>query len=160
MTLHHLIFINDRTYNEFDSVLQENFACSPSDWKGFIRKQLPEIKIDKLIENINNIKKQKHSLDVSIYPNFTDKEIREYYSGWDFKPSSYPLRCLSPWMVAYIFPDGSVRPFHSVNFIAGNIKEMSFKKIWNSNRYCDYRNLVKQKGCFSVCTRCTEFYRY
>lgn len=47
-------------------------------------------------------------LDISVYLNYTDKEIRDYYSG--FESTSYANRCVSLWMTAYIMPDGVVRP--------------------------------------------------
>ena len=109
---------------------------------------------------IGRIKKTKNTVSVSFYPNFTNEETRAYYSDFHFVPNSYKRRCLSPWMVAYIFPDGSVRPCLSLNYITGNIKVDRFKDIWNNEMYCFFRKKVKLERGFPVCTRCTEYYRF
>lgn len=62
-------------------------------------------------------------------------------------------------MEAYIFPDGSVRPCLSMDYIAGNIKEESFLKIWNNKKFRRYREVIKEK-VFPACTKCTEFCRF
>lgn len=54
-------------------------------------------------------------------------------------------------MVAYIFPDGSVRACQSFNFSAGNIREASFSVIWNSERYKNFRQVIKKRKAFPVC---------
>jgi radical SAM protein with 4Fe4S-binding SPASM domain len=109
---------------------------------------------------LKRIKSKETDLDLSVYPNLTDDEIVKYYTTFDFLPDSYRRRCLSPWMVAYVFPDGSVRPCQSLNFIIGNIKEAGFKEIWNGKEALKFRNVLKKEGYFPVCPRCTEFYRF
>lgn len=159
ITFHHLIFISREAYEETESFFRREFDGSILDWSGFIRDKLPDIEIESLIEKIRGIKKNE-SPYVSFYPNFTEEEIREYYSSFSFEPHTYKGRCISPWMVAYIFPDGSVREFHSVNYPLGNIKEERFLKIWNGERYRRFRRVVKRVKRFGVCSRCTELYRY
>jgi len=160
ITFHHLIFIGKETYTEHNSLFQEYFSSISHDWAGFIRDELPSIELDVLLKKITEIKAMESEVSVSFYPNYTDKEVRGYYSSFDFIPLSYKNRCLSPWMVAYIFPDGSVRACQSLNFSAGNIRESSFRDIWNSERYRNFRQVVKERKAFPVCVRCTEFYRF
>ncbi|MFZ5517032.1 MAG: radical SAM protein [Candidatus Zhuqueibacterota bacterium] len=160
ITFHHLIFINAGQYENFRAELLSQFRTEPTDWRGFVRDGLPDVDVDALLSQISDLTRLKNGVDISFYPNLPAEEIRAYYSQWDFRSGAYPYRCLSPWMVAYIFPDGSVRPFHSMNFNAGNIMQQSFKQIWNGPGYRSFRSHVKQRRCFSVCSRCTEFYRY
>lgn len=160
ITFHHLIFIGRETYTEHNNVFQECFSCVSPDWAGFMRDNLPEIDSEELLKKMKEIMSMKSKISVSFYPNYTDEEIRRYYSSFDFLPESYKNRCISPWMVAYIFPDGSVRPCQSLNFSAGNIRELSFRDIWNSERYKNFRRVVKERKSFPVCSRCTEYYRY
>ena len=160
ITFHHLIFISKNTYNSFRKFFQHAFGKGCYDWAGFVHSDLPKIDPYQLNEFISNVSKSSNGLDVSFYPNLTAAEIIKYYTHWEFRSESYPYRCLSPWMVAYIFPDGSVRPFHTTDFVAGNIKINSFKEIWNGEQYKLFRKTVKEKKAFPVCTRCTEFYRY
>jgi len=160
ITFHHLIFIGKETYAEHNRLFQEYFSSISPDWAGFIREELPRIESETLLKKIREIRDMKSKTSVSFYPNYTDEEVRRYYTRFDFKPESYRNRCISPWMVAYIFPDGSVRPCQSLNFSAGNIREASFRDIWNSERYKGFRQVVKEKRAFPVCVRCTEFYRF
>jgi len=160
ITFHHLIFINAGQYENFRSELLGQFRTEPADWRGFVRDNLPDMDVEALLGQITDLTQLKNGINISVYPNLPAEEIRAYYSQWDFRSDAYPNRCLSPWMVAYVFPDGSVRPFHSMNFEAGNIMEQSFKQIWNNPGYRAFRNHVKRHRCFSICTRCTEFYRY
>jgi radical SAM protein with 4Fe4S-binding SPASM domain len=160
LTFHHLIFTNNEIYQDHSRVFKEKFNKRSYDWEGFIRPNLPDINTDELLKIIERIKNSSNKIPVSFYPNFTNDEIRAYYSDFHFVPQSYKRRCLSPWMVTYIFPDGSVRPCLSLNYITGSIKADRFKDIWNNEMYRSFRKTVKTERSFPVCTRCTEFYRF
>ena len=160
ITFHHLIFIGRETYESHDRIFQGHFSCSSHDWTGFIREHPPNIIPDRLIQVLKIIRSKKTDLDLSVYPNYTDDEIKRYYATFHFLPESYRRRCLSPWIVAYIFPDGSVRPCQSLNFVMGNTKEAPFKSIWNSKGALKFRGVLKEEEYFPVCPHCTEFYRY
>jgi radical SAM protein with 4Fe4S-binding SPASM domain len=160
ITFHHLIFLSNEIYSRHDRIFQDYFSCSSPDWAGFVREKTPDIVPEKLIGILNKVRSLKTDVDVSVYPNLTDSEIIKYYTSFDFLPESYRNRCISPWMVAYIFPDGSVRPCQSLNYSIGNIRDDSFKELWNGKRASDFRKTLKKDKHFPVCTRCTEFYRY
>jgi len=160
LSFHHLIFLSEDTYERHSQIFSALFNCISFDWTGFVEKQLPEINAEYLIQEMERIGLTDYGIPVSFYPNLTDQEIRDYYTNFEFVPTSYPNRCLSPWMVAYVFPDGSVRPCLSLNYAVGNIKQDSFRNIWNNERYMRFRNIVKRERAFPVCTRCTEYYRF
>jgi MoaA/NifB/PqqE/SkfB family radical SAM enzyme len=121
ITFHHLIFLDHQTYAHHNEVFTRQFNVTCLDWRGFVRETLPDIDVEQLLNSINNLKKRVGRTLIHFYPNLTYEEIRQYYTDFHFKPSSYKHRCISPWMVAYIFPDGSVRPCQSLNYVAGNI---------------------------------------
>ena len=160
ITFHHLIFLNQQTYAHHNEIFTHMFNVTCQDWRGFVREILPNIDVEQLINSINNLKKRVSQTLIHFYPNLTDTEIRQYYTDFNFKPSSYKHRCISPWMVAYIFPDGSVRPCQSLNYVAGNIKEDAFKNIWNNQNYLRFRSITKKNKLYPVCYRCTELYRF
>ena len=160
ITFHHLIFLNQQTYAHHNEIFTRQFNVTCLDWRGFVRETLPNIDVEQLLNSINNLKKRVSRTLIHFYPNLTDTEIRQYYTDFNFKPSSYKHRCISPWMVAYIFPDGSVRPCQSLNYVAGNIKENSFKNIWNNQKYLRFRRVTKENRLYPVCYRCTELYRF
>lgn len=160
ITFHHLCFINADTLKRHNEIFKEYFGIESGDWSGFIRNKLPNIDVNYLIAIIKRLQNMKTPLDVSFYPNFTDRETRSYYTDFEFKPSSYRRSCLSPWMSAYIFPDGSVRPCEEIDFSCGNIKENSFSQIWNSEIYRNFRKVIRKIKLFPVCSKCTELYRF
>jgi len=160
LTFHHLIFLSEEIYGRHNDLFKSLFNTVSFDWAGFVERQLPNIDAEDLAREIRRIRGKSYGVPVSFYPNLTDQEIRDYYTKFDFVPSSYPDRCLSPWMVAYIFPDGSVRPCLSLNHAVGNIKERPFREIWNNGNYTRFRRILKEKRSFPVCRRCTEFYRF
>jgi MoaA/NifB/PqqE/SkfB family radical SAM enzyme len=160
LTFHHLIFTSNEIYQKHSRIFKDIFNTRSYDWEGFIRPDLPNIDTDELLEIIRRIKNASNTVAVSFYPNFTNKEIKAYYSDFNFSSTSYKRRCLSPWMVAYIFPDGSVRPCLSLNYLTGNIRVDRFKDIWNNVMYRSFRKIVKKERSFPVCTRCTEYYRF
>ena len=160
ITFHHLIFLNQQTYAHHNEMFTHLFNTTCLDWRGFVREALPNIDVEKLITLINTIKKRNSKTLIHFYPNLTETEIRQYYTDFNFKPSSYKHRCISPWMVAYIFPDGSVRPCQSLNYVAGNVKEDTFKNIWNNQKYLRFRSVTKKNKLYPACYRCTELYRF
>jgi radical SAM protein with 4Fe4S-binding SPASM domain len=158
LTFHNLIFIKQEVLNkqkEYDKLL----GCTSSDWEGFMFE--PGIEQGLLYEKIKNIMSGNYRFSVDFYPNFSHKSLMQYYQNPAYYiPSGYPCRCLSPWMVAYIFPDGKVKPCLNSTYFYGNIKNNNFREIWNSKEAITFRRLLKKKQIFPVCVRCTELYRY
>jgi len=160
ITFHHLIFADQEAFDETERITQAALNCNSPDWAGFIMDELPRIDPEQIIMQKQLIEQEKNSVPAFFYPNFTDEEIRAYYTSFNFLPSSYKRRCLSPWMVAYVLPDGSVKPCLSLGYEMGNLKEDSFQEIWNGDRVVRFRRLLKERGYFPVCPRCTEFSRF
>lgn len=161
LTFHHLLFLSKPAVQDFLGFFETRFQQNPSDWIGFARNDLPVIDVDFLLEKIKKINSGQYRTNVSFYPNFNESEIRQWYSQFEFESTSYKNRCLSLWLTAYIFPDGSVRPYHSMNYTLGNIRKDRFTKIWNSPAYQKYRKYIKDHKKFAVCPKgCTEFFRY
>lgn len=160
ITFHHLIFLSQERYNQHNNIFKGYYGMVCNDWKGFVRDSLPDIDVDFLIRKMEDIKKRDSKVKIAFYPNFTDEEIRRYYTEFDFVSSGYGKRCLSPWMVSYIFPDGSVRPCQSLNFSAGNVRDSTFSRIWNNEKYMRFRKITKKEKKYPVCARCTELYRF
>jgi MoaA/NifB/PqqE/SkfB family radical SAM enzyme len=161
LTFHHLLFLSKPTVRDFLHFFETRFKQNPSDWIGFARDDAPAMDIDFLLEKIKMVNSGRYRTNVSFYPNFNESEVRQWYSKFEFESTSYKNRCLSLWLTAYIFPDGSVRPYHSMNYTLGNIHEESFSRIWNNADYQKYRKYIKDHKRFAVCAKgCTEFFRY
>lgn len=89
VTFHHLIFIGADTYTGHSRLFQEYFSSVSPDWAGFIRDEPPGIDTGVLLKKIKEIRAMKSEVHVSFYPNYTDEEVRRYYSSFDFILSSY-----------------------------------------------------------------------
>lgn len=161
LTFHHLLFLDRSTVTEFIPFFQGLFHQAPVDWLGFILDQPPAIDVDFLNTEIKRITQRRYRLPVTFYPNLDAAEVRQWYTQFAFQSHSYRNRCMSLWATAYIFPDGSVRPYHTMNFTPGNIHTTPFSRIWNNPTYLNYRRYIKKHKCFAVCAKgCTEFFRY
>ncbi|MFQ5706407.1 MAG: radical SAM protein [bacterium] len=161
ITFHHLLFINSEINNRHNGIFEAHFGHRCHEWSGFVRENLPAIDPEVLIEKVKAISRTKSRIRVNFYPNFTPAEIRSYYTSFEFTSTSYRNRCLSLWMAAYIFPNGDVRPYHSMDYTLGNVQQSTFKEIWNNEKFQVYRRFIKRNRKFPVCAKgCTEFYRY
>jgi MoaA/NifB/PqqE/SkfB family radical SAM enzyme len=160
ITLHHLIFIGHKAYDETDRVTQDALDFGSPDWAGFIQDELPRIDPGQIIAQKHLMEQGQNAVPAFFYPNLTDEEIRSYYSSFDFLPSTYKKRCLSPWMEAYVLPNGAIKPCLSMGYAMGDLHETSFKEIWNGERGIQFRRVLKERRYFPVCPRCTEFSRF
>ncbi len=157
LTFHNLIF-TDRNVLEKQKKYDDILQCSSADWEGFVFE--PGIDPGILYEKMGEILSGRHSFDVDFYPNFSRSALERYYRDPCYTPAEYAPRCLSPWIVAYVFPDGGVRPCLNSTYSFGTIKDASFAQVWNSHSAVTFRRLLKEHGMFPACSRCTELYRY
>ncbi|MCK4994631.1 MAG: radical SAM protein [Candidatus Omnitrophica bacterium] len=157
LTFHNLIFLGNDLI-EKQKYYDEQLQCSSDGWKGFVFT--PEIDPEILFTVIQKIKSRKTLFAIDFYPNFSQKGLKEYYNNPSYLPSEYPRRCLSPWVCAYVFPDGDVRPCLNSTYAFGNINRDEFTTIWNSEKAVKFRGLLKKSELFPACVRCTELYRY
>jgi MoaA/NifB/PqqE/SkfB family radical SAM enzyme len=159
LTFHNLIFLK-RELADKQRAFDLELGCSSKDWEGFIFE--PGIDAKRLFEKLTDIKVRAklERFAVDIFPNFSEKGIREYYENPDYLPSEYSAKCASPWICGYIFPDGEVRPCLNCSYSFGNINKAGFLDVWNSPEAIRYRRTLKKEGIFPACRRCTELYRY
>lgn len=157
LTFHNLIFL-DPVILERQRQHDERLGASSADWRGFAFE--PGIDPDLLWEKMRQIRSMPHDFGIDLYPNFNKEELREYYRNPAFAPRGTTGSCVSPWIVAYVFPDGEVRPCLNSTYTFGNIAAARFPEIWNSGAAVRFRRELKTACAFPVCARCTELYRY
>ena len=158
LTFHNLIFLDRKTLTrqkDCDKVL----GCSSDDWEGFAFE--PEIDPQVLHEKIEKILSDSYPFAVDLYPNFSRRELIGYYANPEAGsggPSS--KACLSPWIAAYIFPDGEVKPCLNFSYTFGNIMKERFAELWNNDKAVRFRSFLKKRRAFPACCHCTELFRY
>lgn len=75
-------------------------------------------------------------------------DIIRFYDG---TANLKDYRCFSPWYKIYITSNGDVVP--CINYKFGNLREKSFKEIWNGDKAVRFRKGLKDK-LFPVCIGC------
>ena len=76
-----------------------------------------------------------------------------YTKFYSFNDLTSDSRCLSPWNIATLLPDGSLTSCQE--YILGNIKENSFMSLWNGHLMKKFRTYRKRQP-FPACFRCLE----
>lgn len=111
--------------------------------------------IDQLESVIENIKKRggseiKCDLDQALLSGNKDHLLKGKFSV---------LRCNTPWLSAMITPFGDVVPCAMfTGYKMGNVREMSFRKIWNNKRAMNIRRLLR-KNLPPLCQKCCMVHR-
>jgi radical SAM protein with 4Fe4S-binding SPASM domain len=157
LTFHNLIFINKEVLKKqkrFDDAL----GASSGDWNGF--EFDPGIDPKILREKMDSILSERYNFSVDFYPDLSPRTLELYYNDASYAPPKNRARCLSPWIAAYVLPDGEVRPCLNSDYSYGNIKDEPLIRIWNSPKAVKYRRLLRENKIFPACVRCTELYRY
>jgi len=160
VTFHHPIFIGENDMKLHTEMMDRLFGVTCSDFQGFVRDEPPGVDADLLIAERNRIESLNNGVKAAFYPNYTDDEIRRYYSELSYTPESYSGRCLSPWMVMYVFPDGELRPCLSLGVTFGNMFEAPIEDILQGPAAERFRGDLKKRGMFPACSRCTELCRF
>ncbi|GAX59185.1 Fe-S oxidoreductase [Candidatus Scalindua japonica] len=153
----HLIFVKEDELNRQIAVFRELFQTESIHWAGY-RYKPDGIDVEILVKKIEEIKSRKYKMPIVIHPDFTREEIIRYYREPVFLSKSYSNTCIAPWTSVYVLPNGDISPCSS--FVAGNIKNESFKKIWNNQKFRHFRTELREKKYFPVCHRCCEFYKH
>lgn len=153
----HLQFLtqeqNEKANKEWQARLNGHFA------NNFITNKQYLINKD----YINELKASINSLsdvcrkETFIFPYLDDNEINKYYLGKDLETIRPNYRCTTPWLTAFISPEGNVS--NCIENTIGNITEENFWDIWNNEKASFFRQNLCEDGNFSVCSRCCNFYK-
>ncbi len=126
----------------FDFVPNHNVVPAKSQIKQVLFKLNSEMKI------INDKEKK------AFLNNWREK-LLELYNRKDLKMK---VPCLTPWISTYITATGKVLPccyLTNEKYVMGNINEISFMKIWNGEKYQNFRSLlINSRRNIKECYRC------
>jgi len=105
-----------------------------------------------LEEQISLIKIHKGRTLVRFYPfNMLDIEsIRKFFNNQLKAEDFYP--CSIPWSAMYISPYGDV--YTCLSYFIGNVRQEDFKKLWTSERYKKFRQMLNRKHLDECCIGC------
>ena len=92
-----------------------------------------------------------------VFPYLDDKEMENYYLDKNLDKIRPYYTCTTPWMCAFISPDGYVS--NCIQNTIGNIKNNDFWDLWNNDSANRIRNSLCKNGSFEFCKKCCNFYK-
>lgn len=146
--------LQEKTNSEWENLLGCKF-----DGDNFTTKkqyQLTEEYIQKIKENlekVSNICKK----EAFVFPCLNNNEIKNYYLDKDLNSIRPYLTCTTPWLNAFISPDGNVS--NCIGNQIGNLKENNFWSLWNNEKANRIRTALCHSGSFDFCKKCCNFYK-
>jgi len=153
----HPIFMSKNTIQECEIFLQKTLSLQNLGFlKGAnIEGVLPNH--EKLITEIQKVKKRKNKVLVWFFPDFNNEQIKEYYLNHYNFAFKFKNQCKVPWYSLYIDSDGSVEC--CPEFKIGNIREEKILSIWNNDKIKKLRQTIRKNGIIPLCHGCCNLYR-
>lgn len=113
-----------------------------------------KIKVDpnNIRDQVEEIKKTKYKIPVLFLPDLKLDDIGNFFNNLQFPNKS---RCIYPWFLFFIQPNGDIVPCEEIDIMMGNAKKESLKDIWNNERYRNFRQNIRKHGLkYPICVRC------
>jgi radical SAM protein with 4Fe4S-binding SPASM domain len=148
ITVFHLLFRDEEMVRRHNQTYNGDFQTTVSN-TSYI--DVTKIDVDNLVAQIEELRSSTRNIFFS--PDLTSEETKRYYE----EPLSFihSDRCYVAWDQTAIMSNGNVLPNGAcINYKLGNVKETSFKEIWNGQRYAHFRDILERDGSFPVCSRC------
>lgn len=106
--------------------------------------------VDELKKVYSETKQIADELNVSMTYQYVNSKV------WGEEKCYNP--CRSPWAYIYVTYDGFVTPCcfrpYAKQFNFGNILKMNVRDVWNSEKYKDFRRIIKSKRLPTICEPC------
>lgn len=154
----HLNFLRQKDFDDHMNISRKLFGINhDTSWEGYV-SEVHDIDASHLANTIEYIRsKRDANMRITLFPDFNKEEIIQYYSEGSFRSRSFKNACLVPWDTAIIGPKGEV--ILCPNYIIGNLREKSFREIWNNEKARFFRKVILKKKQLPVCSRgCCFFY--
>jgi len=114
--------------------------------------RLEDDELDLLMKQVSRIRKFSGRTKVRFYPanllneKTLEKFYREKLSSLDFQA------CMLPWSRMSISPHGDVYP--CLSYRVGNVRRESLARIWNGDRFREFRRHLDRKNLSNFCLGC------
>ena len=153
LNFQHQWFSDAKTARAYNLWAEKNLGLKSEYMGSFETDSAFEVDGERVYESLSKIK-ERAKIFVRVFPDINREETEKYYNGMEPVFNSY---CVAPWYAVIVKPKGDVVP--CVDFVVGNVKEKSFKDIWNSDKMKHFRKKVKENKHFPGCTRCCGFFQ-
>lgn len=150
-------FTTSGTLENQKNFFKKFFAQETTFWEGVEKKDF-KIDIEVLIKEIEKIKGKKYSniKYIEFEPDFTADEIRAYYKREHNKIRKNHGKCLAPWNMAMVLPDGEV--WICPDYSVGNVKEENILKLFNNKKAREFRKILVNLKKMPICGDCYTIY--
>jgi MoaA/NifB/PqqE/SkfB family radical SAM enzyme len=149
------IYFDRETGRTHETVMEREFSCKASSWKGFLRNS-PGIDTGVLVENLKQLRKNANGVNLAHFAGIKDTQYKLWFKNCH--EGEYEKQCTNPWKLIDIQPDGSVNfCIDFPDYTVGNIKDDKIEDIWKSENAVRFRRYLK-KYSLPVCGRCVAKY--
>ncbi len=122
----------------------ENIRCTSAHY------EIKDEESAKYVEAIEQLR-SRYGSSIAFSPELSSSEVASWYS-----PEFVTHRsCLFVYRGCFISPEGQIVPCESFDYPLGNVFEEGFKTVWENERYCRFRQKIRE-GIFPGCTRCCK----
>lgn len=151
------IFTTESLIKASDAISEADLGFKWKWWQGFVLER-SGMDIEAIESQLREIKRRKWRFRYRQYPADTGAfDIGVHYNRPNRAHGG--ALCVLPWVRMQIMPNGDVALCEDTpDYVAGNILTEDPLQIWNGERYIRFRNHIKEKGVFPVCTRCSALY--
>lgn len=156
LSFNHFWFTSSQKGALYEKIMHDFLDTKAISWKGFLYEP-KDLKLDALQKELEKFKKNDAHFPITISPGITCPDLKNYY--YDLDETFGAKTCYTIYFKTYLMPNGDVTPCPDFpDFIAGNVRQTSFEKIWNGEKYRNFRRLVKTNQLLPICARCCDLY--
>ncbi len=149
LNFQHLMFTSEEHNHANRRFFEKTFGYDPKYLNDFPVLSTAAIDPAKLLSVVERLKRNA-SIPVRFLPNLKTQAIPPYYKQLEYQFDNQ--MCVAPWVRPTIAPNGDVVP--CMGYVIGNVKDQKFTKIWNGQRFREFRQELRKRGLFPGCLRC------
>ncbi len=95
---------------------------------------------------------KKRNVKIFFKPDLNQREIVHWFT----QDVYFKRRCIYPWNVMRVSPQGEVYPCAAFYLEMGNLKDSTIEEIWNNDKFINFRKTIRKEKMLSGCTRCVK----
>jgi len=142
----HLSFLTEREAMAHQHAWKDRFGTEPPRLLSYIWEPPAEFP-----DEVSGVLSGPDLRDILDKPILSDHEIATWYSD----TFTLHRRCVFIWHSTVVNADGTVFPCQYYEEPMGNVREEPLGRIWNSERYVEFRRALR-KGLLPGCARCCK----
>lgn len=148
-----LSFLTNEEFNIHKKFVKEKFPEDEFKSLVYVKDSMDKglRKLPYIIRDLKNYATRK-GLKIFFKPDLKNKESKIWFSK-EFK-SNYT--CIYPWNVLRISPYGDIYPCAQFYIKIGNIRDASIEEIWNNEKFCKFRRILKRNKLLPGCNKCCK----